>query len=164
MGLFKQKPIDGNLTIEMLHSEGLPCPAKVPYKLILDESGGKLIFRTNPKYITGGPSEVTLSIDKIVSTERVTEKKYTTKSGHPIARAAVGGALFGAAGAVVGAVSGEKEKTKKEVIFYRKINYISDGQEKILFFRFAGDKNEPEFFNRLNALINPSFNNISVEL
>ena len=38
MGLFKQKPINGNLTIKMLHSEGLPCPAKVPYNLVLDEA------------------------------------------------------------------------------------------------------------------------------
>ena len=163
MGLFKQKPIDGNLTIKMLHSEGLPNAGKAPYKLILDEKDRKLVMMKYSKQFNG-PDEVTLNIDKIVSTERVTEKTYTTKSGHPIARAVVGGAMFGTAGAVVGAISGDKEKTKKEVVFYRKINYVSDNQEKILFFRFAGDKNETEFFNRLNALINPNLNNTSVEL
>lgn len=57
----------------------------------------------------------TLSFEQIQDVDYYVEKTTVTKNKKPIARAIVGGALAGGAGAVVGAVSGQGEK--KETIY-----------------------------------------------
>ena len=52
-----------------------------------------------------------------------------------IGRAAVGGLLFGGAGAIVGAVSGSGTKSKKEYHFYFIISYTSsEGEDQYIQF------------------------------
>lgn len=57
------------------------------------------------------------------------ETELTSKSKSTIGRAAVGGLLFGGAGAIVGAISGSGTKEVKERHFYFIISYkSSDGE------------------------------------
>ncbi len=63
------------------------------------------------------------------------QTELVQKERSTIGRAAVGGLLFGGVGAVVGAVSGTKDKTVKETKLYLIISYTSsEGKESYLQF------------------------------
>lgn len=60
--------------------------------------------------------------------------------------------MFGATGAIVGAVT---KKDKKITTVYIEIHYISENMPKVLKFKTGGNVNkEIRFFDRLNELIN----------
>lgn len=78
---------------------------------------------------------VTLQYSQITDVFYGMETEIVTKEKSPIARAAVGGLLFGGAGAVVGAVSGIGEKQKSVNKFYFIISYTdSNGNDTIMHF------------------------------
>ena len=151
MGLFKQKQKDGFTATKLILVDGIPNGAKTVYTLTIDTDKNELQIRTNPKW-TNGPSEVILSLDKITDSKTTSEKIEVDKHGHPLARAVVGGAVFGAAGAVVGAISA-KDKTKTKVNVYRNIFYQSNSEDKVLVFKPAGDFGENKFFKKLHEII-----------
>lgn len=152
MGLFKAKQINGFTTTRLVLVDGIPNGAKVGYTLTIDTDRNELQIRTNPKW-TNGPSEIVLSLDKITDFKSTVEKTEIDKHGKPISRAVVGGALFGPAGAVVGAVSA-KDKKKTQVQVYKNIYYTSDGEDKVLIFKSAGDFGEKDFVAKLLEIIN----------
>ena len=98
--------------------------------------------------MTKNAQTISLSLDKIVKAGlvNVTEIEEQSKLG----RAAIGGLLFGGAGAIVGALSaGEKEKTKSLYI----INYLSDGEEKVIILKENSNLNFFKFQKHLQEML-----------
>lgn len=158
MGLFKSKNENCKMTVKMLHESGLPTVGKILINLTLDELNKCVAIDINPKY-SKGATNFTLPFDKITSVERITEETLKQKSG--LGRAVVGGALFGPAGAVVGAVT---KKDKKQTTFYRVIKYSSNNEAKEIVMKSA-DANEIKFFEKLNSIIIPEVKSgTSIEL
>lgn len=88
---------------------------------------------------------ISLSYDQITDVYYGIETEIKEKGKSPIGRAAVGGMLFGDVGAVVGAVSGQGSKQKKEYKRMFIISYRSkSGQDGFLRFedkrQFKGEK------------------------
>lgn len=76
-----------------------------------------------------------LNYDQITDVFYGMETEIVNKPKSVIGRAAVGGLLFGTAGAIVGAISGNDTKSTKERHFYFIISYKnSDGQDSYLQF------------------------------
>ena len=144
MGLFSKK--EKREKMLMIHYEGIPSlRSDCPCNMILDSNEHKLIFE---EYMTKNAQTISLSLDKIVKAGlvNVTEIEEQSKLG----RAAIGGLLFGGAGAIVGALSaGEKEKTKRLYI----INYLSDGEEKVIILKENSNLNFFKFQKHLQEML-----------
>lgn len=81
------------------------------------------------------------------------QSEIVRKNKSPIARAVVGGLLFGGVGAVVGAVSGVEAKNKKVDKFVFIISYTaSDGEEKFLAFEDTRLYKGPKLTKKLKEL------------
>lgn len=79
--------------------------------------------------------KITLNYDQITDVFYGMETELKDKPKSTIGRAAVGGLLFGSAGAIVGAISAGNKKQVKERHFYFIISYHgSDGQDHYLQF------------------------------
>lgn len=84
--------------------------------------------------------EILLPYEKIIDTEVETSESitYKKKNKSVIGRGIIGGALFGGAGAVVGAMSGLKDNTK-EIKESKKISYLgikyntNEGESAVVF-------------------------------
>lgn len=144
MGLFTKKEKEEKML--MIHYEGIPNykPNLATY-MTLDVDSGSLKFKSP---VLKDLPEVELPFNKITNAGpvNVTEIEKQSKIG----RAAVGGLLFGEAGAIVGALSaGEKKKTKSLYI----INYISNGEEKAIVMKENGNLNFLKFQKHLLELI-----------
>lgn len=70
-----------------------------------------------------------LPFAQILSVERYVEKSAITKKKNPISRAVVGGVLAGGTGAVVGAISGQGEKTDIIYTLHLVFSYRSSSGE-----------------------------------
>lgn len=156
MGLFNGKDKNGNLKIQMYHIDGLPEYRKdsIIY-MTINIDNRKITFKGTSKSNT----EINLPIDKITAVGSVSEEIIKEKSG--VGRAIAGGLLFGGAGAVVGAVTA---KDKKKTIYYKVINYVSNGVEKSIVLGTRGDFNEMKFFRKLTEYIPKNETPSSVEL
>lgn len=123
MGLFFNKTVK---TYYLNHLEGLEGFPKTATKATLDTEQKTLTFSQ-----LGLKIKVCIPVESITSCDSYTEKELKEKS--VLGRAAVGGLLFGGAGAVVGAISGAKPKEKNA--HYMTLTYTDIGEEKTLLFR-----------------------------
>lgn len=138
-----------NLTTKLIHYSGLNGVDSSFVELELDEINNKVYIHANPKH-SKGVSEFTLDLDKIIAAGNDVDIQYKQRSG--VGRAVAGGLMFGATGAIVGAVT---KKDKKITTVYIEIHYISENMPKVLKFKTGGNVNkEIRFFDRLNELIN----------
>lgn len=141
MGLFGK----GNV-MNMTHYDGLPNFHKnYAISMELDEENHYLIFKARAfKNI----SNVKLPLNKIIKAGNVNIEEIEQQSA--VGRALVGGFLFGNAGAIVGAMTaGEKKKLKTVYI----INYISDGEPKVVVLQNNGNPNYFKFQEKLNSYL-----------
>ena len=113
-------------TYYLNHLEGLEGFPKTATKAILDKENMNITFSQ-----IGLKNTVCIPISSITNAETHTEKELKEKS--VLGRAAVGGLLFGGAGAVVGAISGASPKEKN--IHYMTLSYIDNNEEKTLLFK-----------------------------
>ena len=124
MGLFsKNKTVKSYYLNHLEGLEGFPITAT---KATLDKEQKTLTFSQ-----LGLKIKVCIPIESITSCEKYTEKELKEKS--VLGRAAVGGLLFGGAGAVVGAISGAKPKEKN--VYYMTLTYTDNNKEKSLLFK-----------------------------
>lgn len=124
MGLFsKNKSVK---TYYLFHESGLEGFPKTATKATLDEEKKNLTFSQ-----LGLKIKVCVPFENITNCEEYTEKELKEKS--VLGRAAVGGLLFGGAGAVVGAVSGAKPKEKN--VYYMTLTYLENNEEKTTLFK-----------------------------
>ena len=124
MGLFsKNKTVK---TYYLNHEAGLDGFPKTATKATLDKENKNITFSQ-----LGLKIKVCVPIESITSCEKYTEKELKEKS--VLGRAAVGGLLFGGAGAVVGAISGAKPKEKN--VYYMTLTYIDNNEEKTILFK-----------------------------
>lgn len=151
MGLFSSKNKDENLKTLMKHYQGLPNIRKsCPLQLIFDAATEKLVIK---EFAVKNGKEFQLSFSKITSVGITTEE--IIKKANGVGRAIVGNLLFSGVGAIVGAITA-KDKTK--AIYYKVINYISDGEEKSIILESNNDIKETKFFAQLNKIFNKSTN------
>lgn len=141
MGLFRS----GN-TMNMNHQEGLPGYGKgTAVSMTLDESAGTIIFKARALK----KPEVKLPLNKVTFAGTVAVEQVQKQSA--LGRAVVGGVFFGAAGAIVGAMTAE-EKLKHQYFYI--INYISDGATKsITMLDNGGNGNYFKFQKKLQAFL-----------
>jgi hypothetical protein len=124
MGLFsKNKNVK---TYYLNHLEGLDGFPRTATKVTLDEEKKNLTFSQ-----LGLKIKVCVPFENITNCEKYTEKELKEKS--VLGRAAVGGLLFGGAGAVVGAISGSTPKEKN--VYYMTLSYLENNEEKTTLFR-----------------------------
>lgn len=153
------KVVSNNPTVKLIHYSGLNGVVQMPVTLELDENNRKLYIHANPKH-SSGVSEFTLDLDKIVAAGNDVDIQYKQTSG--VGRTVAGGLMFGAAGAVVGAVT---KKDKKVTTVYKEIHYNSENGIKVLKFKsYNNIRNEMNFLNRINELINLSNANADGEI
>lgn len=145
MGLFKNKKEKAEKML-MVHYEGIPSFRKnCPCNMILDEENNCLKFEL---FASKDSTSVQLPLNKITNAGlvNITEIEQQSKVG----RAIVGGLLFGNTGAIIGAMSaGEKEKIKTLYV----INYISDGETKVITMKENGNLNFFKFQKHLTNLL-----------
>lgn len=141
MGLFGS----GN-TMNMNHQDGLPGYSKgTAISVTLDESAKAIIFKARALR----KPEVKLPLNKITFAGTVAVEQVQKQSA--LGRAIVGSVFFGAAGAIVGAMTAE-EKLKHQYFYI--INYISDGETKsITMLDNGGNGNYFKFQKKLQAFL-----------
>lgn len=144
MGLFRKS--EKEMKLIMYHYDGLPGFKKnVPCNMFLDETNCCLRFEL---FAAKDDLTIELPLSKITKADSVniTEIEQQSKIG----RAVVGGLLFGNTGAIVGAMTaGEKKKINTMYI----INYLSDGEEKVITLQEKGNINYFKFQKRLTELL-----------
>lgn len=135
-------------TVKMLYRSGLRGVEPSPVVLELDESVGKILIHAKPKYCNG-VSEFSLDVDKI--TAAGVEKNVTYEPSSGMGRAIVGGALFGVAGAMIGAAT-KKDKKVTDVAYV--IRYKDENVPKFLVLKDLTINEGKKFFDKVNTLIN----------
>lgn len=135
-------------TVKMLYQSGLRGVEVSPVVLELDESVGKILIHAKPKYCNG-VSEFSLDVDKITAAGVEKNVSYEPSSG--MGRAIVGGALFGVAGAMIGAAT-KKDKKVTDVAYV--IRYKDENVPKFLVLKDLTINEGKKFFDKVNTLIN----------
>ncbi|MDY3812316.1 hypothetical protein [Eubacterium sp.] len=135
-------------TVKMLYQSGLRGVEPSPVVLELDESVGKILIHAKPKYCNG-VSEFSLDVDKITAAGVEKNVSYEPSSG--MGRAIVGGALFGVAGAMIGAAT-KKDKKVTDVAYV--IRYKDENVPKFLVLKDLTINEGKKFFDKVNTLIN----------
>ena len=135
-------------TVKMLYQRGLRGVEVSPVVLELDESVGKILIHAKPKYCNG-VSEFSLDVDKITAAGVEKNVSYEPSSG--MGRAIVGGAMFGVAGAMIGAAT-KKDKKVTDVAYV--IRYKDENVPKFLVLKDLTVNEGKRFFDKVNTLIN----------
>lgn len=135
-------------TVKMLYQSGLRGVEPSPVVLELDESVGKILIHAKPKYCNG-VSEFSLDVDKITAAGVEKNVSYEPSSG--MGRAIVVGALFGVAGAMIGAAT-KKDKKVTDVAYV--IRYKDENVPKFLVLKDLTINEGKKFFDKVNTLIN----------
>lgn len=135
-------------TVKMLYQSGLRGVEVSPVVLELDENNGKILIHAKPKYCNG-VSEFSLDVDKITAAGVEKNVSYEPSSG--MGRAIVGGALFGVAGAMIGAAT-KKDKKVTDVAYV--IRYKDENVPKFLVLKDLTINEGKKFFDKVNTLIN----------
>lgn len=130
-------------TVKMLYQSGLRGVEPSPVVLELDESVGKILIHAKPKYCNG-VSEFSLDVDKITAAGVEKNVSYEPSSG--MGRAIVGGALFGVAGAMIGAAT-KKDKKVTDVAYV--IRYKDENVPKFLVLKDLTINEERNFLIKL---------------
>ena len=117
------------------------------------------------KQKVGGKAEASLKYSQITDVFYGLQTEIQEKKQSPIARALVGGMLFGGAGAIVGAVSAGKKETKKRKFVFIISYTASSGEEKYIQFEdtrlYRGSK-VASTIKKLSNIVDSS--NTSIEL
>ena len=137
-----------NPTVKMLYRSGLRGVEASPVILELDESVGKILIHAKPKYCNG-VFEFSLDVDKITAAGVEKNVSYEPSSG--MGRVIVGGALFGVAGAMIGAAT-KKDKKVTDVAYV--IRYKDENVPKFLVLKDLTINEGKKFFDKVNSLIN----------
>ena len=124
MGLFSKNK--NEKTYYLNHLEGLDGFPRTATKVTLDEENKTITFGQ-----LGLKIKLCVPIENIINCEKYTETELKEKS--VLGRAAVGGLLFGGAGAVVGAISGATPKEKN--VYYMTLIYLENNEEKTALFK-----------------------------
>ena len=135
-------------TVKMLYQSGLRGVDASPVVLELDVSVGKILIHAKPKYCNG-VSEFSLDVDKITAAGVEKNVSYEPSSG--MGRAIVGGAMFGVAGAMIGAAT-KKDKKVTDVAYV--IRYKDENVPKFLVLKDLTINEGKKFFDKINTLIN----------
>lgn len=130
--------------ILMYHVDGLPYRHNSGVNLTFDSDFQNITFK---EFMAKSP-EVILPVSKI--TRAGTIKTEDVVNGSTLGRAAVGGLLFGGAGAIVGAMSAQD---RKKVTYLYCINYMSGDVEKAIVLKSGGDISEMKFRRKLSELL-----------
>ncbi|GAA0122255.1 hypothetical protein UT300018_15710 [Clostridium faecium] len=149
------KSIEYIQKIEVLHNEGLPM-GEVLCNLYLCKD----VFLI--KAFTG--EEFKINIDNIIYSYTTYEKETITEIKGSIGKAALGGLLFGNAGAIVGGMPKSKEKVKN-INYYLMIGYKNkNSNDSMLIFKDcmmrSSIKDIDNFVNTIKEMKNPHGNNI----
>lgn len=126
MAIFASRNKNGNLACNFVHVNGIPGFPQSPQQGLIgvcveqNDAEQRLEFFQR---MTKKPP-VRLAYEKIVCLKTMKTKDFVEKDKSAIGRAAVGGLLFGSAGAVIGGISGTGKKKvydpkKYFVIYYR---------------------------------------------
>lgn len=143
MGIFKKKDNE----IQLSHIKGLPVLQNQLMDVVINEQEHKICFKEKMK---ASPKEYSIFFSDIIFSGMLTEE--VSKQRSSIGRAIAGGLLFGHTGAVVGAISGIKDKTKKES--YYVIEYNECENTKFIQMALAGDFRIVKFDSLLKSLTN----------
>ena len=145
----------GNLEVNATHFDGLPnIEENTLMKIIVDENEQIVIFKKRLYQKKGEDHNILLSFDQILGAAFITRSKLVKES--VIGRAFMGGILFGDTGAILGAMSGQGKKKKKEQCFA--ISYLdSFGNNKVLLFDdvISQPKELPRRLNEIAAINHP---------
>jgi hypothetical protein len=107
------------------------------------------------KQKVGGKAQATLKYSQITDVFHGYKTEIANRPGSPLKRAVVGGLLFGGVGAVVGAVSADKDRTKKESHLYFIISYTSStGEDRYIQFEDTRLYKGKKLANTLTQLCN----------
>ena len=143
MGIFKKKDNE----IQLIHIQGLPALQNQLMDVIINKIERKIYFIEKAKV---NKKEYSIFLNDIKFSGMLTEEVSKPRSS--LGRAIAGGLLFGTTGAVVGAVSGVKDKTKKES--YYVIEYNECENTKFIQMALAGDFRITKFDSLLKSLTN----------
>lgn len=121
------------------------------------------------KQKVGGKAQATLNYSQITDVFHGYKTEIVNRPGSPIKRAVAGSLLFGGVGAVVGAISADKDKTKKESHLYLIISYTSStGEDQYIQFEdtrmYKGKKLANTLLQLCNITHDTAANNSAVEL
>lgn len=107
------------------------------------------------KQKVGGKEQATLKYSQITDVFHGYKTEIVNCPGSPIKRAVAGGLLFGGVGAVVGAITADKDKTKKENHLYFIISYTSStGEDRYIQFEDTRLHKGKKLANTLMQLCN----------
>ena len=98
------------------------------YEVVLYDDHLKIVQKA------GGKSEATLNYSQITDVFYGTQTEIVEKKQSSIARAVVGGVLFGGAGAIVGAMTADTKQKKKTSLYFIISYTASSGEEKYITF------------------------------
>lgn len=137
-----------NPNVRMLYHSGLRGVEASPVTLELDETGGKIIIYSKPKYCNS-VSEISIDTDKITAAgieKNVTYKPQALITGKML----LGGALFGFAGTMLAAATKKNKKIIKKAYV---IHYKDESVPKFIVLKDLTLNKGKEFFNLINAVI-----------
>lgn len=113
--------------VETIYKDGLGALAPNCY-CMLGISQDKLYMKT----IANQPPTAMLNLSQITNIDMFSENEIIEKSRSVVGRGLVGGMVFGPVGAIVGGLSGTKNKKHKRLHQYIVLNYIpSDGSDPV---------------------------------
>ena len=146
MGLFSKKKCE---KINLKHIEGKG------FDLVKEVSFDDEYLIIKQKFNNNAPV-VKLKLDKITDVLETTKTEIKTKSKSVLGRAMMGGILLGPAGALVGGISGTKDKVEEEIEFLLIINYLDLNSDKkvIVFEELPGRFNMSKFAKALKSKCN----------
>ena len=163
MGFFKSEK--GTIISEMfqLVEQHATLPAGWNYEVLLFEDHLMI------KQKLGGKAQATLNYSQITDVFHGYKTEIVNRPGSPIKRAVAGGLLFGGVGAVVGAISADKDRTKTESHLYFIISYTSStGDDQYIQFEdtrmFKGKKLANTLMQLCNITHDTATDNSPVEL
>ncbi len=143
MGIFGKKEIN---KIDLKHIE------KKGYDLIKEVSFDDEYLVIKEKFNKKSPV-IKLKLDRITELLETTDTEIKTKSKSVLGRAMIGGVFLGPTGAVIGGLSGTKDKIKEEIKFLLIINYLDSNSEvqALIFEQLPGRLNLSKFVKSLKT-------------
>ncbi|MFR1888334.1 MAG: hypothetical protein ACLSX0_01020 [Anaerostipes caccae] len=147
---------DGNLEVNAAHFDGLPnIEENTLMRIIVDEKERMVIFRKRLFRKEEKDQDILLSFDQILGAGFITRSKLVKKS--VVGRAFVGSLFFGDTGTILGIMSGQGKKKKKELCFA--ISYSdSFGDNRLLLFddTISHPKALPKRLNEIAKINHPA--------
>lgn len=151
MGIFSKKN-DDKINLKHLENKG--------FDLVKEVSFDDEFLSIKQKFNNKAPV-IKLRLDKITGVVETTDTEVKTKSKSVLGRAMLGGIFLGPAGAVVGGISGTKDKVSTEIKFLFIINYLDSNSETqaLIFEQLPGRFNLKKFAQSLKTKCNIKIEN-----